>query len=368
MSSLLSEPGFYEIDADDYHHDPAPEASLSNSVGRILLEQCPRAAWWAHPRLNPQFTENHDTKFDRGTVAHTILLGKGNAFRLIDAPDYKSKAAQMQRDAYREAGFTPVLVGHHATAEAMAIEARRQLKDIDGGEFAFNSEFGDIELCGLAKDPVGCWARTLIDFYGASVPDGVTCWDYKTTSGTANPLMVGSKMDDLWAFQAAFQERVITVLKPALAGRIRFRFLVQENEEPYLCSVVEPTSAARTIAHKQVAAAMAIWHACMQRGAWPGYSRNSVAIGGAPWKEAAWLSRELGDELVQLAAHDPFLTTAFQMGVDQAASGSERTVLAKFEDGKITEVKIRKPRGPYKPRKPKAPPELPPGTTMMDAG
>src|SRR5580692_270517 len=72
MSMLLSEPGFWDIDAEEYHRDPCPEASLSNSIGQKLLETCPRVAWWNHPRLNPQFVEDEDTKFDRGTVAHKL--------------------------------------------------------------------------------------------------------------------------------------------------------------------------------------------------------------------------------------------------------------------------------------------------------
>src|SRR6266571_4487729 len=95
MTHMLTEPGFYEVEADDYHADPATQPSLSNSIGQILIERCARAAWWAHPRLNPQFTEDADTKLDRGTVAHALLLGKGRSFRSIDAADYRSKAEQM---------------------------------------------------------------------------------------------------------------------------------------------------------------------------------------------------------------------------------------------------------------------------------
>jgi hypothetical protein len=258
----------------------------------------------------------------------------------------------------RAAGRVPILHKHLEAASAMAIEARRQLKDIEGGAHAFNPEFGDIELCGLSRDPVGCWTRTLIDFYGAKIPDGVVCWDYKTTAGTANPTLLGGKMDDHFAFQAAFQERIIVTLKPALAGRVRWKFLVQENEPPYLCSVVEPNGAARTIAHKQVAAAVAIWKACVAQNIWPGYSRSAVAIGGAPWKESAWLTRELTDELVALAANDPFLTTA----------------LGGAAPDRAPDVKIYQPRkGPYKAARPddkrrKENKLLPPGTTIQDAG
>jgi hypothetical protein len=364
--TMLPEPGFWVIDESDYHSDPAPEPSLSNSVGQILLDECPRKAWFNHPRLNPNFRPQEATTPERGTVAHTLLLGRGAAFSVIEADDYRTKAAQMERDALRAAGRVPILHKHHEVASAMAIAARKQLKDIEGGEFAFNPEWGDLELCALSRDPVGCWTRSLIDFYGAKIPSGVVCWDYKTTAANVNPTALGAKMDDGWAFQAAFQERVIVTLKPELAGRIKFKFLVQENVEPYLCSVVEPTSAARTIAHKKVAAAVAIWKACLERGAWPGYARTATAIGGAAWKEAAWLSRELDDELVQLAARDPFLTQVFGT---PAPYVSYNAALA----GADTNVYTPRPkRGPYKPARPddrrRKANKLPPGTTVMDAG
>ena len=360
MSYLLTDPGFYEIEADDYHGDPAPEPSLSQSIGKVLLEHCPRSAWWAHPRLNPQFTHDESTVFDRGTVAHQLLLGKGRAFRIIDASDFRSKAAQMERDAYRQAGFTPILVGHHATASAMVEAARRQLKDIEGGEFAFNDEFGTAELCALSHDPTGCWGRSLIDWYGSRVPSGLVCWDYKTTARSANPATIKSHFNAMgWAFQAAFQERLITTLKPALAGKIAFRFLVQEDAEPYLCSVVEPAADARTIAHKMVAAAFAMWKHCLHVNQWPGYSRTSVPIGTTYGLETQWLEREMVDELVQLANTDTMLPAllAETPYVPRIVAARPAPLAIAAPNGVRKDGTPRKARKKYGPRKPKPAPQ-----------
>ncbi len=311
--TTLTEPGFYEIDAADYHADPAPQPSLSQSIGKILLEHCPRAAWWAHSRLNPQFTRQEDIKFDRGNVAHALLLGKGREFRIVDGADYRSKAAQVQRDVFRSAGFIPILADQHEVMVQMVAAARKQLASIDEGQFAFTPEWGEIEICVMARDPVGCWTRALIDFYGSKLLSGVTCWDYKTTSGTANPNMLMTTFNRLgWAFQAAFQERIICLLKPELAGKLRFRFFVQETEEPYLASVCEPSGAAMTLAHKMVAAAIGIWRRCHDTGQWPGYPVHSVPIGVPASAEASWLAREMEDELVRLAADDPFLSGVYR--------------------------------------------------------
>ena len=340
MSEILPDPGLwvYNIDEADYHADPAPEPSLSHSVADILLSRCPKAAWWSHPRLNPTFERKEDPKFDKGHVAHRLLLGKGTKFKIIQAEDYRTKLAQMERDTIRSAGFVPILGHQYENALAMTTEARRLLPSFDA--YAFNQQFGEFELCALTEDVAGCWSRALIDFYGHKTPGGVVCWDYKTTSGSANPAMLtphASRMG--WALQAAFQERILVQLKPALAGRISFRFFVQENEPPYLCSVVSPDGAAMTLAHKMVAAALAIWAKCLKTGVWPGYARDVRPVGVISSIEAAWILRELDDELVQLAANDPFLT---HHGCD---------VLSHQEAPKPDTGKgSRGPRGKYKPR------------------
>jgi hypothetical protein len=209
------------------------------------------------------------------------------------------------------------------------------------------------------------------------VLSGVTCWDYKTTSGSANPAVLGPRFDQLgWAFQAAFQERIICTLKPDLLGRIRFRFFVQENEPPYLASVCEPSGAAMTLAHKMVAAAIAIWNQCLSTGQWSGYPTRSVPINLPAFAEDSWLRRELDDEMVQLAADDPFLSGIYRE--DTIASRPPGAAHLHGELGKaLTEVTRRafapstspEKRRPGRPRKsPETPAEPDPKPPEESAG
>jgi hypothetical protein len=48
----------------------------------------------AHPKLNPQLERREDEKFDIGTAAHAIILEGFAAVEVIDAPDWRTKAAQ----------------------------------------------------------------------------------------------------------------------------------------------------------------------------------------------------------------------------------------------------------------------------------
>lgn len=312
---LLSERGIYEIDDVAIHrNDPTPERrSLNQSLAQVLLSSCPKAAWWQHPGLNPAFKPQEPSKeMDLGTVAHVLLTDKGASYQIIEADSYRKKDAQTQRNAFHAAGIIPILRPKYETAVGMIAALRRQLDRIEHGKYAFNKQFGVCEVCAVCNDVVGCWSRALIDFYGASIPTGIEVWDYKTTSGTANPRSLMPHMTRMgWAFQAAFIDRICVQIKPSLAGKIRFRFLVQEVEEPYLCSVIEPDPGAMTLAHKQVAGALHIWKRCLDKDDWPAYPTHAVPVGVLPSSEAQWLSRELDDELIQLAANDPFLSGTF---------------------------------------------------------
>jgi len=59
----------------NYHLDKSNNPpSLSRSVAHILLTQTPYHAWLAHPRLNPDYMPDEDSKFDIGTATHAMLL------------------------------------------------------------------------------------------------------------------------------------------------------------------------------------------------------------------------------------------------------------------------------------------------------
>jgi hypothetical protein len=324
MPHMVDSPGMYQMAVDDYHADPAPEPSLSHSLALTLLDRCPAYAMEHHPRLGGLTIES-TKKQDNGTIAHLILTGQGRNMDIIHADSYRSGEARERRDKSRERGHTPVLIEDLHNAQAMVAAAQVFLK-AQNADHAFNTGTGHCELAAIVKDVAGCWTRCLIDFFGhdhAATSAHWECWDYKTTSGAANPLTLRSHMTRMgWAVQAAFQERIITQLKPELAGRIKFRFLVQENEAPYCCSIVTPSGQAMVVAHKMVAAAINIWTQCLARDVWPGY-RSIAEIGIYPYVEAGWIARELEDEaLGALLAKDPWLnkaiphaaTTAYSLG------------------------------------------------------
>src|SRR5262249_53576618 len=119
---------------DAYHGDPCPAPSLNNSLIKHLLD-CPRLAWWNHPRLNPAYSpEPAGRALDLGSVAHKLLFGAGRDIQLIEAADYRTTAARELRDAARAAGRIPVLTEQIKTAADMAGAAKDQLACFRGME------------------------------------------------------------------------------------------------------------------------------------------------------------------------------------------------------------------------------------------
>lgn len=72
------------MSAEAYHQDPAPQPSLSSSIAKILLDQSPRHAWLAHPKLNPNYVAEEDSRFDIGTAAHVMMLERDSS-RIVGA-------------------------------------------------------------------------------------------------------------------------------------------------------------------------------------------------------------------------------------------------------------------------------------------
>lgn len=120
MTAVVTEPGIYQLDETAYHADPTPSGSLSVSGAKTLLRDPARYQWErSHGRPNK-------TAFDLGTLAHALILrGGDNRIRVIDAYDWRTKAAQDARKAAYAERMTPVHRGDLLQAAKIAQAVRR---------------------------------------------------------------------------------------------------------------------------------------------------------------------------------------------------------------------------------------------------
>lgn len=290
----ITKPGIYRgISVADYHGDPCPEPSFSQSLGKILIESSPLHAKIAHPRLTPPTPDDEEEKYIKaqaiGDAAHALMIGRGKDLAIAEFDDWKTKAAQMFKAHALGEGCTPILQDHYKEAERIVIDGRQQIRN-HGENDCFANGAGEVALI-WQEGPL--WFRCLVDWLH---DDLRTVDDYKTTGMSVAPHVLGVRAADAgWEIQAAMIERGLDALDPDNAGRRKFRFIAQEQDAPYALNVMVMDEHWLTMGHKKLDHAVAIWAHCMRTGQWPGYPPFAVTPEYPAFKEAQWLKREIGE-------------------------------------------------------------------------
>lgn len=285
------QPGIHDIPAEQYHADPCEAPSLSSSIAILLTEKTAAHARHEHPRLNPALEQSESKEMDFGTAAHALLTGQQETFAIIDAPDYKTKAAREQRDAAYEAGKVPLLAHVWPQVQAMAASARRQFDRTEDLQGVFTPEWGVYEQTLIWREKNGVWCRCRPD--GLSHGRGVMV-DYKTDSTSAAPEPWARKARTMrYDIQDAFYRRGVRALfdkNPA------FLFAVQEKEAPFALAVHAMTPAKQAAADYAVDRAIQLWGWCLQHNAFPGYDRRTHYHDLKPWEAVEYEAAQIRDE------------------------------------------------------------------------
>lgn len=272
----LTEPGVYELPVDVYHRDPVKGGSLSCSGARKLLEpSCPAKFkyWRDHP-------EPPSEDFDFGHAAHRLVLGAGADLVVIDAADWRTKAAKEARAEAHEGGHIPVLAGQLLVVEAMA--AALKAHPIAAALLAPGS--GQPEQTLVWRDErTGVMCRALIDWLPRKHPGRMVIADYKTTKNASNDAISRSVADFGYHMQADWYTTGARTL--GLDANPAFVLVAQEKTPPYLVNVAQIEAVAMRIARDENRKALALYAECCAAGHWPGYSSEVELIALPPWVE-----------------------------------------------------------------------------------
>ncbi len=269
-----------------YHDDQLGDTpTLSRSIAHLLCTASPKHAWTAHPRLNPNFRRDEDPKYDRGTVVHELLLGGEANIVVVDASDWRTKAAQEARYIARVEGKTPLLAHQWADVQEMADVVRGEIADWNTAVIRPPLlEDGQPEVT-LTWEDEGVQCRARLDWLH---DDYTAVDDIKSTSRSANPeeWSMFSAGYDLQAYMYSRAVEVLYGVQPV------FRFVVMETEPPYAVSVVSPGPDVLTLARKKFVYAARLWRQCLESGEWPGYEKRIASVALPPWLENKWLQKE----------------------------------------------------------------------------
>lgn len=264
---------------DSYHadaHDGPP--SLSSSIAKILLEHSPLHAWYAHPRLNKAYQSEEKVEFDYGTAVHALLLeGSEAQLVIVEADDWRTKAAREARDAARAAGQTPLLARQLSKVRAMVFAARAA---VEASELRGIFTAGEPERVTRWVDN-GVHCRAKFDWLPS---DQRVILDYKTAV-SAEPEAFSRQIASLgYGIQASFYQRGA---QAEFGHEPAFILLAQEKEPPYSCTLHGIAPSMKEICDAKVERAIRLWGECLSANKWPGYDNR------IHWAEAtAWQMSE----------------------------------------------------------------------------
>lgn len=283
----ITEPGVYQLSAEEYHADPVVGGSLTSSGARTLL-RAPALFDWERRHGRP------DTKaFDFGHAAHAKVLGAGAEIAVIPDEFLSSsgstgtKAAAEFVAKARAAGKVPL-----KSAEA------QQVDDMAAAILAhpiaaalFDPTRGKPEQVLVWRDwRTGIMRRAMLDWLPDHVPGVRTIvGDYKTAA-SSEPRAFGRSAADFGYHQQDdwYREglsRARGDVDPA------FVFVVQEKTAPYLVTVVELDADAKRIGRERNDLAIDLYVECTTTGEWPGYATDVVPVSLPRW--AAYAHEEL---------------------------------------------------------------------------
>jgi hypothetical protein len=256
------EPGLHNLSSDVYHADPCRAPSLSSSIANILLMQSPAHAWLAHPRLNPNFQRETDSRFDLGSAAHAMLLERDESrVVIVEADDWRTKAAREARDAAQANGQYAILARQYADVQKMVQAAHSYIQ---------TTEVRGILDTGIPEQSLiwnefGIWCRARPDLIS---DDQRIVLDYKTTE-SAQPDVFGRQIGRMgYDLQAEFY---LWGMNAVIHKAPTFVFLVQEISPPYACSLISLSNAYRAIGASKLERAIKLWNECLSTNRWPAY-------------------------------------------------------------------------------------------------
>lgn len=221
---------------------------------------------------------------DMGTAIHDALLEGIDRIAVIEADDWRTKAAKDARDNARSEGKIPILA-HKVAQVTNAVDAAKRF--IASSEIAGVFDDGKPEQTIIWKEgELICKAR----------PDWLTderdiLLHVKTTQGSAEPSswIRNQLVPAGYDVAAMFYEMGIFGIRTDKECHIGSQsvFLVIEQNAPYGCSLVGLAPAMMDLASRKVERGIRIWQQCKATGKYPSYPAQIHYAEPMPWHLSA---------------------------------------------------------------------------------
>lgn len=267
----ITEPGIYDIPAEDYHRDPVVGGSLSHSGAKKLLPpNCPAIyrAW--RDGLMPETKR----AFDFGRAAHRQVLGAGDDIVVVegtgkDPNSWRTAADDAAVQAVRDAGKTPVKPRDVPVIDAMA----QQLREHPIASALLHPNAGRAEQTLVWRDSdSGVMCRALVDFLRHPVTGRpYVLPDYKTAEHVDPDSIARAVASFVYHGQGAWYGDGVEALGLCSGRRPAFVLIFQRKEPPHLvvCVELHPDDVNRGWERNRAARHLYRW--CVENDRWPSY-------------------------------------------------------------------------------------------------
>ena len=287
----------YGMSAADYHSDK-DGPRLSQSLATLCCNQSPLHAYQAHPLLGAA-PYTYEPSTDDGSIIHALVLEPENElFHEIGTrydskheragevvTDFKTKAAQLERQAALDAGKIPMLSEKLGIYRYKAKALRSRFKDV-GLTFDGDSEVVIYWTETTEFGPVRCRAR--LDHL-IITDDGATIIDLKSAKDVHPHALKRSIWEYGYDIQHAAYTRAVAAVFPALAGRINMPFAFGELDKPYAVNPITLSGEFKRLGETRWERGLNRWAKCLYENRWTAYD------GGVIEPPAYALAQEMGE-------------------------------------------------------------------------
>lgn len=268
---------FLNITAEEYHADRVglKVPTLNYSTAKVINAKSALHGWMEHPK-GGGVKRKPKKQMDMGTILHAILLSKGAKAQIIQTvygpkhkkagqivDDFKTDAAQAERDEAIANGLIPLLPKEYDEVIAAATTVTSQLAD------------KNITLEGKAELPMvwesdGVACRGCPDHFDPAPIHEITelkFTDWPLTDSSLRRLIRQMSYD----IQAATYTEGVHIITGEMP---RFRWIFAEMNPPYQVRIARPSDLLLQLGRQKWERARNIWKTCLETGVWTGYGED----------------------------------------------------------------------------------------------
>lgn len=278
----ITEPGvYYDLPPDHYRqqHDWVSWSTLK----KLVPPSTP-----AHLQAARRAGEERKRHFDLGKVVHSLVLGAGDEFEVVqsvdrqkntkDAVDYTTVSAQAHRDAIYDAGKVPILRREVDHAEKMA----ESIKAHNAAHSLLTNGSPEVSLFWV-DEATGVKCRARLDWLPKRAIHGrFTVPDLKT-SPSSDPASFAKSIAKFGYYgqQAHYSDGIRAC---GLDDDPEFVFVVVEVTDPWPVIVgrvdtVEDLTFARAVVDR----CRRVWRECNETDTWPAYPTGVIDLALPSW-------------------------------------------------------------------------------------